>query len=132
VCRLWHADATTAGTGHRGGVVEALARGARSGWRSALLARPGWFLEIDTEKQMRIVSDYGEHEVITTVPQPARHDDITTYDAVTGAHRVRIVIDERPCRDAMSGEAFPYVVVVTIDDRTLRGCGRVLAAEGRP
>ena len=93
---------------------------------------PGWFLEIDTEKQMRIVYDYGEHEAITRVTQPARHDDTTTYEAVAGAHRVRVVIDDRPCRDVMSGEAFPHGVVVRIDDRTLHGCGRNLAAKGRP
>ena len=26
---------------------------------------PGWFLEIDKEKQIRLVYDYAEHEIVT-------------------------------------------------------------------
>lgn len=94
---------------------------------------PGWFLEIDNEKQIRLVYDYAEHELVAPVPVPSVKGTSTMYDATAKSEHLRvamrIVIDESPCTDAMSGEAFPRSVVVTVADRTLRGCGRDLAFE---
>ena len=98
----------------------------------AIGQEPGWFLEIDTEKQMRLVYDYAEREAITPVAPPTRRDGATTYDATNGTHRLRVVIEDRPCHDVMSGDAFPRSVIVTIDDRGLHGCGRSLSAVGPP
>jgi putative lipoprotein len=97
----------------------------------AIGQEPGWFLEIDREQQIRLVYDYAEHQAITPVPVPVVSGTTRAYDVTTDDHRLRIVIEERGCNDVMSGEAFPRTVTVTIDDRTLHGCGRDLPATGR-
>ena len=90
---------------------------------------PGWFLEIDREKQIRLVYDYAEHQIITAVPAPTIKGTSTIYDAMAESHRLTILVEDAPCTDAMSGEAFPRSVSVTIDSRTMRGCGRDIVSE---
>ena len=92
----------------------------------ALGQEPGWYLEIDNEKSMRLLYDYAERQATTPVPAPVSAGGVTTYEAVTELHRLRVDIEVRPCSDAMSGEAFPSTVTVVIDGRTLHGCGRFL------
>jgi len=88
---------------------------------------PGWFLEIDNEKQIRVVYDYAEHQLVAPVISPATKGGTVFYDMMVDSQRVLITIEETPCNDAMSGEAFPRSVAVTIGTRTLRGCGRDIA-----
>jgi putative lipoprotein len=90
---------------------------------------PGWFLEIDNEKQIRLVYDYAEHEFVVPVPSPTVKGTTTVYDATVNGEHLRIALDTSPCQDAMSGEAFPRTVVVTIGARTLRGCGKDIVLE---
>jgi putative lipoprotein len=90
---------------------------------------PGWFLEIDNDKQIRLVYDYAEHELITPVPVRTTKGKSTFYDTTVRSKHLLIRIDEAPCTDVMSGEGFPRSVSVTIDARTLRGCGRDVASE---
>jgi uncharacterized membrane protein len=45
------------------------------------------------------------------------------------SHRLTIVIEDVPCTDAMSGEAFPRSVSVTLDSKTLRGCGKFIFSD---
>jgi putative lipoprotein len=85
---------------------------------------PGWFLEIDRGKQIRLVYDYAEHEMVTQAPDPMTKGTFTVYDVMADAKHLVVQIEDAPCRDAMSGEAFPRAVTVTIGTRTLRGCGR--------
>ena len=92
----------------------------------ALGQEPGWYLEIDDGTSMRLVYDYAEREAITPVPDPTVEGGTTTYDAKTEAHHLRVVIEERPCSDVMSGQRFPRTVTVSIDGRTLMGCGQEL------
>jgi uncharacterized membrane protein len=92
----------------------------------AIGQEPGWYLEIDHGTSMRVVYDYAERQASLPAPEPVTSGRTTTYDAETSEHRVRVIVDERPCSDVMSGEAFPCTVTVEIDGRTLRGCGRPL------
>ncbi len=89
---------------------------------------PGWFLEIDDQREMHLLYDYAEREARTPVPAPVASGGTVLYEAITGAQRLRVVIEERACQDGMSGEAFPRTVTVVIDGRELRGCGRSLTA----
>jgi putative lipoprotein len=91
---------------------------------------PGWFLEIDNGKQIRVVYDYAEHQLVAPAISPATKGNSVVYDMMVDSQRVLITIDEAPCNDAMSGEAFPRSVAVTIGTRTLRGCGREIT-DGR-
>lgn len=93
----------------------------------AIGQEPGWFLEIDNEKQIRVVYDYAEHQLVAPVISPATKGNTVVYDMMVDSQRVLITIEETPCSDAMSGEAFPRSVAVTIGTRTLRGCGRDIA-----
>jgi putative lipoprotein len=95
----------------------------------AIGQEPGWFLEIDNEKQIRFVYDYAEHELVAPVPSPRVKGTSTVYEATVNAEHLRVAIDESRCSDAMSGEVFPRSVVVTIGARTLRGCGKDIALE---
>lgn len=90
---------------------------------------PGWFLEIDTGKQIRLVYDYAEHEMVTQAPDPMTKGTSTVYDVMADAQHLVVQIEDASCRDATSGEAFPRAVTVTIGTRTLRGCGRDIVAE---
>jgi len=85
---------------------------------------PGWFLEVDKEKQIRLVYDYAEHELVTSLPAPKAQGSATVYDTTVKSEHLVILIEEAPCTDVMSGEAFPNSVTVTVGTRTLRGCGR--------
>lgn len=95
----------------------------------AIGQEPGWFLEIDKEKQIRLVYDYAEHQVTTPVPPPAVKGTSTIYDAMVESHRLIVLIEDAPCTDAMSGEAFPRSVSVTLDSKTLRGCGKFIFSD---
>jgi putative lipoprotein len=90
---------------------------------------PGWFLEIDRGKQIRLVYDYAEHEMVTQAPAPMTKGTSTVYDVMADAKHLVVQIEEASCRDGMSGEAFPRAVTVTIGTRTLRGCGRDITPE---
>jgi putative lipoprotein len=91
---------------------------------------PGWFLEIDTGKQIRLVYDYAEHEMVTPAPAPLTKDTSTVYDVmVEEAGHLVVKIHDASCRDAMSGETFPRSVTVMVGTRTLHGCGRDITSE---
>lgn len=87
---------------------------------------PGWFVEIDHGTSIRLLYDYAEREATFPAPEPVSSGGTTTYDAATGEHRLRVIVEDRPCHDGMSGDAFPRTVTVELDGRTLRGCGRIL------
>ena len=88
---------------------------------------PGWFLEIHG-RSLRLVYDYGEREVVTSVAGRVVEQGNTTYRSTTSKPAVVVSVDDRPCADAMSGQPFPSTVTVTVDRRALHGCGRALSA----
>ena len=90
---------------------------------------PGWFLEMDKDKQIRLVYDYAEHELVTPPPAPKAQGTGTVYETTIKSERLVILIEDAPCTDVMSGQAFPKSVTVTIGTRTLRGCGRDLPGQ---
>lgn len=84
---------------------------------------------VDIYAQDRIVLllDYGES--ITTFPLTAPtypQEGATRYQSQTNGRALTITIRRAPCQDAMSGEPFPATVEVSIDERTLSGCGRTV------
>ena len=87
---------------------------------------PGWFIEIDHERSIRLVWDYMEREATMPAVQPVTAQGRATYVATNGTQRLNVVIDDRGCNDVMSGDPYPNTVIVTIDGRELRGCGQFL------
>lgn len=89
---------------------------------------PGWLLEIRNGLSILLVSDYGARRDRFPAPEPRVEADAarTRYETREGDHRLTVVLEGGSCRDSMSGEAFETRVTVTLDGRTLRGCGRAL------
>jgi putative lipoprotein len=89
---------------------------------------PGWYLEISNQRDILLVTDYGQTSFsfrsATLKSEP--HAESATYHARNNGDSVEIVIIARPCRDTMSGEAFSSTVSVTVNDKRLAGCGRPL------
>jgi uncharacterized membrane protein len=88
---------------------------------------PGWHVEISADS-IRLVSDYGERRTAFPTPEPRTDTALsrTVYRTVSAGDTLEIVLELRPCRDTMSGEAFATSVTLVLGDRTLRGCGRAL------
>lgn len=84
---------------------------------------PGWTIELFADR-IAFVGDYDERQVVVPRPTPVRRGGQTRYVVETEANDFELVILERACRDAMSGEAYPMTVIVTLDGDRYRGCGR--------
>jgi len=86
---------------------------------------PGWFVEIFPDR-LALVTDYGTNRT------EAKHSGAIVDDAGRTVYRtaegreVIIGIDRQACADIMSGEPFEAAVTATVDNRTLKGCGRFL------
>jgi uncharacterized membrane protein/GNAT superfamily N-acetyltransferase len=88
---------------------------------------PGWYVEVDHERGIRLNFDYGESMVVVSTPvQPGTRDGTQIYEGADGDHRMEVAIEATACKDAMSGADYPSTVTVNIDGRALRGCGRPL------
>ena len=87
---------------------------------------PGWFVEIDDERLIHLVYDYAERELTTGAPSKTLESDRTVFTGEAGDQLVTVAIQEKRCADVMSGEPYPYTVTVTVDDRELEGCGRLV------
>jgi uncharacterized membrane protein len=89
---------------------------------------PGWYLEIRNTDKTLFVGNYGEFRVEFPTPDPytIQEKRRTMYQSHVDGKKILVVIEERQCRDTMSGESFSVAVDVTIDQKTYRGCGRAL------
>lgn len=87
---------------------------------------PGWTLEIDEDRWLRFIGDYGATTILAPVPAAADSAGARVLHAVTDGHDLRVVVLPGPCEDVMSGEPFPDRVEVTVDGVALAGCGELL------
>lgn len=86
---------------------------------------PGWIVDIYQRERIRLLWDYGEQLADFPLPTPAYPaEGATRYDTQASGKTLSVSIRRVPCEDAMSGEPYPATVEVTIDGRTLHGCGR--------
>jgi uncharacterized membrane protein len=93
---------------------------------------PGWFLEIDQEKWMRLLYAYGERMATMPVPKPTVDAGVTRYQSSGDGHALDVRIAAGPCSDGMSDQMYPLTVTVSIDGSELRGCGRWLNENAQP
>lgn len=93
----------------------------------ALGNEPGWFLEVDNERWMRLFYANAERMVSVPVPAAVRPGEAAMLTSDADGHSVRVEIVVRECSDTMSDERFPATVTVTLDGMLLHGCGRWLA-----
>lgn len=87
---------------------------------------PGWYLEIQRDRQLLFVGDYGLQRLLLPDPGEEVKGFTRVYRARTPENELRVEIVDQPCADSMSGESFPSQVVVEVNGRTLSGCGRAL------
>lgn len=96
---------------------------------------PGWYLEMDRGREVKLVLSYGEQTL--TMPAPAqwqagranRHQgtakDLARPNDRTGPS-VTISSTPATCNDGMSDAVYPLTVTVAVEDATFKGCGRDL------
>lgn len=82
---------------------------------------PGWLLRLDTTTAS--LSMAGAESFTDRLPQPGRIRGGRSYAVTFDGKPVRILIENRLCRDAMSGMPHPDRVTIKAQAATLRGCG---------
>lgn len=90
---------------------------------------PGWIVEFyPSEGRIHVLADYGELEFDAPLPEPETDPDTGAriYRTSIGDHVLTVTIRDETCYDGMSGFQFPRTVLLAIDGRQLRGCGRPL------
>jgi len=94
----------------------------------ALGNEPGWYMEISNKQDILLVTDYGQrtYRFPSSIIKSEPNNRTTIYSASNNDSTIELVIKGDPCRDSMSGEAFPTTVSVLINNKKYRGCGRAL------
>ncbi|MGH7549551.1 MAG: MliC family protein [Gemmatimonadota bacterium] len=107
------------------GWQEAQARGVDF---RAIRQEPGWILDIHEGDSITVLADYGEsrYRFPSVEPLVDRDAGQTVFRVDAEVHRTTIVIEDEPCRDAMSGWPYEATVSMTVDGREYQGCGRWL------
>lgn len=102
--------------------AEAKARGIEF---RAVGNEPGWFMDVDVGRTVKLVLDYGERTV--NVPAPARWSAGGANSfASAGDTPVSIAVTPGRCSDGMSDAVYPASVKVEVGGKTYAGCGRDL------
>ena len=52
------------------------------------------------------------------------------YQAALEDRKLQLVIEQRSCRDSMSGEFFAFAATADLDGKEFKGCARVGSQEG--
>jgi len=79
---------------------------------------PGWDLDIGNGR-LQFSGDHGRTRIIAPRPDPRTTFNGRRYEA----GRLTVDITYGRCNDAMSGHGYEHQVMVTADERTVRGCG---------
>jgi uncharacterized membrane protein len=115
-----------------GDTIRCHAEGTGEVWRDAIARgvvfrglgqEPGWLVELDRHGEMEIMLDYGAELLQVAAAPPTAIALGVEYHVRTPFQEVHLRIEDRPCRDIMSGEPFPSTVTLTVDGRTYEGCG---------
>lgn len=83
---------------------------------------PGWTLDLGGTRLV-LIADYGATRVEMPLPAAVRIDGGRRYETRSDAHTLIVTILDRTCADTMSGMPRPAIVEVSLDGRTLKGCG---------
>lgn len=92
----------------------------------ALGNEPGWSVKIDTLQHADILLDHGSRTFALDLPTPEYTYAGTHYRSTYNQQPLALDILYKTCSDTMSDEVYDYEVVLRIEDRLLRGCGRPL------
>lgn len=81
---------------------------------------PGWHISF-TAQTAEIVTDYGA--TTREVPRPDVQAVPGAYEFDMPDANARLRIEDRLCRDNMTGMPYPDTAYLTLDERLFRGCG---------
>lgn len=92
----------------------------------AIGQEPAWLLEITDDREILLITDYGEerNSYPYVSPKVFPQQQRTRYYLPVGGIIIEIV--GLTCTDIMSGEKFAVTVTITTPERGFRGCGRAL------
>jgi uncharacterized membrane protein/membrane-bound inhibitor of C-type lysozyme len=94
---------------------------------------PGWLVDVDLDRQVRWVGQYGTVRFATPAPDVVEQTDgASVWSASTAEHELTLRVVDEPCEDAMSGQAFTHTVTAEVDGEELRGCGGWLGEGTEP
>ena len=88
---------------------------------------PGWYLEIHREQHLLFVGNYGMQRLMVDDPGEQRQGNMRSYHAVQAGNELQVEIVDESCTDSMKGDHFPSGVLVVLNGRKYRGCGRDMA-----
>jgi uncharacterized membrane protein len=85
---------------------------------------PFWAAEVH-EDQIIWRQPQDPKEILLSAPHTQDAEGAVQYRASGAGHEVDVLIDARPCSDAMSGEFFAYSARALLDGKEFNGCARV-------
>lgn len=88
---------------------------------------PGWIVRITPGGTVDVEAQYGETSA--SFPAPATIDRTgggMALDLETDTHSLALRAAAEPCADPMSGREYPLTVIMTLDEKAMRGCGQFL------
>jgi len=87
---------------------------------------PGWYLEIQHDRHLLFVADYGMKRVLIASPVLSVKDPLSVYRAENTKDKIRVERVDEICTDTMKGDTFTSQVTVYWREKTYRGCGESL------
>lgn len=106
------------------GAASAAGGGATAAPATGYVARgqePGWSLAVEAERVT--FSPASGATIVAGAPERETAPTGLRYTARGAEGEIVADVVNRLCRDSMSGQAFPDIVTVTVQGRTLKGCG---------
>lgn len=87
-------------------------------------SEPFWSIEV-TETTLAWRQPEEPKEITLAAPQTQDSEGAVSYAAAGDGHRMELMIEAQPCRDAMSGEYFAYAARASLDGKQFTGCARI-------
>jgi putative lipoprotein len=87
---------------------------------------PGWYLEIQHDRHILFVGDYGMNRALFLSPTQDTVGALTIYTASMDNKELRVEILDELCTDTMKGDTFASQVTVYLDKKNYKGCGNTL------
>ncbi len=92
----------------------------------AIGQEPGWLLEMTTGEKILLVTDYGQTKTEYPYVEPEVYQDQRKSVFLVRQDKFKVTIEGIKCTDSMSGENFEVSVMIELDGKKLKGCGRAL------
>ena len=87
---------------------------------------PGWYLEIQHDRHILFVGDYGMNRTLFLSPTQDTVGVLTIYTANMDKKELRVEVLDELCTDTMKGDTFASQVTVYLDKKSYKGCGSSL------